>query len=150
MVLHHAGVQINCSAYIPLRHKNISVGSLRWLRPPTRNFALGMPTCCYLKTLKFLLPPTQIIKFALPPMRNPNVSQWNIGCIGSQTQISGIGHVHLIFLVSISFALGPVFQWNMGFTVDPPSAPDNHAIYKILRKLKSINHFTNWLKCTIT
>ena len=28
-----------------------------------------------------------------------------------------VGHVRFIFLVSISFALGPVFQWNMGLTV---------------------------------
>ena len=46
---------------------------------------------------------------AFPPMRNPNASQWNIGCVGSQTQISRVGHVHLIFFVSISFALGSQF-----------------------------------------
>ena len=36
---------------------------------------LGIPTCWYLKTRKF----------ALPPMRNPNASQWNITYVGSQT-----------------------------------------------------------------
>ena len=28
-----------------------------------------------------------------------------------------VGHVHLIYFASISFALGSVFQWNMGFRV---------------------------------
>ena len=52
------------------------------------------------------------------PTRNPNASQWNIGCIGSQKQNSGFGHVHFMCFVLISFALGsqrePLFQWNMG------------------------------------
>ena len=39
------------------------------LDPQRHNFALGIPTCWYLKTLKFALPPTQNIKFALPPTR---------------------------------------------------------------------------------
>ena len=30
------------------------------------------------------------------------------------TQNSGVGHVHFTFFVSISFALGHVFRWNMG------------------------------------
>ena len=38
-----------------------------------------------------------------------------------QTQNSGAGHVHLMFFVLISFALGsqrqPSFQWNMGLIV---------------------------------
>ena len=85
------------TAYIPLRRKNICVGSLPWLRPPTLNFALAVPTCWYLKMLKFALHPTRILKFAFPPTRNPNASQWNIGCVGSQTQISRVGHVHFMF-----------------------------------------------------
>ena len=88
----------NPKAYIPLRRKNTRAGSLHWLRPPRRNFALEMPTCCYLKMLKSALPPTRILKFALPPTRNPNASQWNIGCVGSQTQNSCVGHVHIFFL----------------------------------------------------
>ena len=47
---------------------------------------------------------------ALYLTRNPNASQWNIGCFGSQTQISHVGHVHFFFLVLISFALGTQFQ----------------------------------------
>ena len=70
------------------------------------HFSLAIPTCRYLKTLKFALPTTQILKFVLlkfvlPPMVNPNASQWNIGCVGSQTQISGVVNFNL----SISFAL---------------------------------------------
>ena len=69
--------------------------------------------------LKFAFPPTQNIKFAFPTTQNPNASQWNIGCVGSLALGLCIGHVHFIFFVLISFALGSrrkrSFQWNMGF-----------------------------------
>ena len=65
-------------------------------------------------------PPTQNIKFAFPPTQNPNASQWNIGCVGSLALGLCVGHVHFIFFVLISFALGSQskhsFQWNMGFS----------------------------------
>ena len=57
--------------------------------------------------------------FSRHPMQNPNASQWNIGCIGFQTENFLIGHVHFMFFVLISFAFGgqrkPSIQWNMGF-----------------------------------
>ena len=37
-------------------------------------------------------------KICVTPNQNPNASQWNIGCVGSQTQNSRVGHVHFIFL----------------------------------------------------
>ena len=37
------------------------------------------------------------------PKQNPNASQWNIGCVGSQTQISCVGHVHFFFLCRFLF-----------------------------------------------
>ena len=40
------------------------------------------------------------------PTQNPNASQWNIGCVGSQTQNFRVGHVHFMFFVLISFAFG--------------------------------------------
>ena len=70
----------------------------RWAAHQTRKFALAIPTCWYLKTLKFALPPTRNIKFALPPTQNPNASQWNIGCVGSPMQNFCVGHVHFMFL----------------------------------------------------
>ena len=93
-----------CKAYIPLRHKNLCVGSSRWLRPPMRNFTLEIPTCWYLKMLKF----------ALPPTRYPNVSQWNIGCVGSQTQNSRAGHVHFFFLCVDFIRVGSHFSVDYG------------------------------------
>ena len=60
-----------------------------------------------------------MLKFAFPPTQNPNASQWNIGCVGSLALGLCVGHVHFIFFVLISFALGSrhkrSFQWNMGF-----------------------------------
>ena len=56
--------------------------------------------------------------FSYPPTQNLNASQWNIGCVGFQTQIFCVGHVHFMFFVLISFAFGgqrkPSFQWNLG------------------------------------
>ena len=63
---------------------------------PGHNFALPIPTCWYLKMLKFALPSTLMLKFALPPMPTPNASQLNIGCVGSPTQNFRDGNVHFI------------------------------------------------------
>ena len=69
-----------------------------------------------------ILEPTQSFKFALPPTPNPDASQWNIGCVGSLALGLCVGHVHFIFFVLISFALGSrrkhSFQWNMGLIAD--------------------------------
>ena len=110
-----------CKAYIPLRRKNVALGPGVGLAPQRHYFALGIPTCWYLKMLKFAFSPTQNIKFAFPQTRNPNASQWNIGCVGSLALGLCVGHVHFIFFVLISFALGSrrkrSFQWNMGLMV---------------------------------
>ena len=59
-------------------------------------------------------------KICVSPNAKPDASQWNIGCVGSLALGLCVGHVHFIFFVLISFALGsqrkPSFQWNMGFT----------------------------------
>ena len=48
----------------------------------------------------------------------PNASRCNIGGVGSPTPGAGVGHVHFMFFVLISFEVGsqrePSFQWNMG------------------------------------
>ena len=58
--------------------------------------------------------PTRFIRRVLP-----DASQWNIGGVGPSGVGAGVGHVHFIFFVSISFAFcsrrKPVFRWNMGF-----------------------------------
>ena len=41
-----------------------------------------------------MLPPTQNLKFALPPTPTPVASQWNIGGVGS----SGVGHVYFMYI----------------------------------------------------
>ena len=70
--------------------------------------------------LKFAFSPTQNIVF-VSPTQNPNVSQWNIGCVGSLALGLCVGHVHFIFFGLISFALGSrrkrSFQWNMGLII---------------------------------
>ena len=54
----------NCYACIPLRFHCASTGIFE----PTQ-------------TLKFASPHTQNLKFGLALTQNPNVSQWNIGCV---------------------------------------------------------------------
>ena len=72
-------------------------------------------------TLKFALALTQNLKFALATMPTPDNSQWNIGGVGPSGVGAGVGHVHFMFFVLISFALRsqrkPSFQWNMGLNV---------------------------------
>ena len=79
--------------------KPLALGPLVWLDPKCDDFALPIPTCWYLKMLKFALPLTPTLKFALPPTRNPNTSQWNIGCVGSPMQNFCVGHVHFMLFI---------------------------------------------------
>ena len=101
--------------------KPLALGPGVGLDPQRHNFVLGIPTCWYLKTRKFALPPTPNLKFAFPPTRNPNASQWNRGGVGSSGVGACIGHAHFKLFVSISFAFGCQhkcsFHWNMGFTL---------------------------------
>ena len=79
--------------------------------PRHQSFALGIPTCWYLganaNPLICVLPDAK-------PKRKP--VEYRLRWV--PTQNSGVGHVHFIFFVLISFALGsqrePNFQWNMG------------------------------------
>ena len=52
------------------------------------------------------------------PQNDPNASKQNIGCVGSPYVGAHAGHVHFMFFVSISVALGSQygrnFEWNMG------------------------------------
>ena len=81
-------------AYILLQRKTIGVGPGVGLDPQRHNFALGIRTCWYLKMRKFALPPMPNLKLAFHPTRNPNASQWNIGCIGFSGVGACVGHVH--------------------------------------------------------
>ena len=101
--------------------KPFALGPRIGLDPQHHNFALGIPTCWFLKTLKFALPPMRMLKCALPSRPTPNASRWNIGGVGSPMQNSRIGHVDFMLFMSLSLALAsqhePNFQWNMGLTI---------------------------------
>ena len=98
-------------AYIPLRRKTIRIGYWHWLGPPTPQFCVTYTNMLVSKNAKNVRHPTQ----------NPNASQWNIGCVGFQTQHFRVGQVHFMFFVWISIAFGgqhkPCIQWNMGLTL---------------------------------
>ena len=79
--------------YIPLQGKTIRVG----LDTHCHNFTLGIPTCWYLKTLKFALPPTPTL----------NASRWNIGGVGSQCKGLALG-MYISCCLCIIFRIGYV------------------------------------------
>ena len=56
-----------------------------------------IPICWYLKceNLRF---PTPNLKFALAPTPNPDASQWNIGCVGSQRKMLALAMYISCFL----------------------------------------------------
>ena len=71
------------------------------------------------QTLKLASPRRQTLKLALALTPTPDASQWNIGGVGPSGVGAGVGHVHFMFFVLISFAFSsqrkPGFQRNMGF-----------------------------------
>ena len=107
---------------MPIFHCNailLALGPRVGLDPQRHNFALGIPTCWYLKTLIFVLPRMRTLKFA------------NLECeqveYRSPMQSSRVCLVDFKLFVSLSFALGSQhehnFQWNMGFIVLPYFLP---------------------------
>ena len=82
--------------------------------PQSVNFELPIPTCWYLKTRK---PPTPNLKLVLPNAKLKRKSVKFTGCVGSQTQISRIGHVHFMFFcvdfICVGYPTQTRFQWNM-------------------------------------
>ena len=46
------------------------------------------------------------LKVAFYPTPTPDTSQWNIGGVGPSGIGAGVGHVHFMLLMSISFASG--------------------------------------------
>ena len=90
-----------------------------------QNFALEIPTCWYI----LVLPNAKI---CVSPDATPDASQWNIGGVGPSGVGAGIGHVHFVFFVLISFAFcsqrKPSFQWNMGLRDIPQNKTNNNNI----------------------
>ena len=52
-------------------------------------------------------------KICVTPNVNPQRKSMGYRLSWVPNEKCSVGHVHFIFLVSISFALGPFFQWNM-------------------------------------
>ena len=107
------GIKPN-EAYIPLRCKIICVGSWHWLGPPTPQFYVTYTNMLVSKNAKICITPNAKHEICVTPTQTPNASQWNIVCVGFPGVGSHGGHVHLIFFVSISFALGIVFPVEYG------------------------------------
>ena len=116
---------MQCPKLKPIFHQNakylasgVGVGQC----PRRQNFVLEMPTCCYI----LALPNAKICVF---PDANPQRQSVEYRLCWVPTQNTGVGHVHFMFFVYISFAFGaqrePHFKWNMGFRVHP--SPGVHS-----------------------
>ena len=109
---------MDTKAYIPLRRKTIGVGSWRWLTPPTPHFSLGDTNMLVSEKAKT---PDAKPKICVLPNAKPKRKPVEYRLRWVPTQNSGVGHVHFMFFVLISFALGsqhePSFQWNMGLNL---------------------------------
>ena len=81
--------------------KPFALGPRFGLDPQRHNFALGIPTCWYLKMLKFALPPTPNLN--LPYLQcEPQTPVIEIKvALGPQPQNSRIGHVHFVHFVCL-------------------------------------------------
>ena len=101
----------NCKAYIPPEHKIHGVGGWRWTMPPTPGFCVWDTNMLVSKIWKFAFPdakpPTPNLKFALAPMPNPDASQWNIGCVGSQSKMLALAMYISCFLCRFHLRLVP-------------------------------------------
>ena len=98
---------------------------LRWVlslaETPNAKFCIRNTNMLVSKNAKICVIPNANFEICVSPNAKPNATQWNVGCVESQTQISRIGHVLFIFFVLISFALGSQrelhFRWNMGLSI---------------------------------
>ena len=101
--------------------KNTRMGPLRWAVPPMGMFCNGDTTMLVFENAKICVTPNAKLKIYVRPNVNPNSRRWNIGCVRVPNRGAGIGHVHFMLFVSISFVLGtqrkPIFEWNMGYRI---------------------------------
>ena len=95
----------------------VNSSDARFLRYPTQN----IPTCWYI----LALPPTPVPyanpKICVTPDANPRRQSVEYRWRWAFCNGAGVGHVHFMLFMSISFASGtqrkPVFLWNMGFSL---------------------------------
>ena len=76
--------------------KLFALGTGVGLDPQRHIFALPIPTCWYLKTLKFCITPNA--NFKIHPMQNPNASQWIQVVLGSKRKILALAMYISCFL----------------------------------------------------
>ena len=83
----------------PIFHCNakpFALGPCIGLDPQCHNLTLGIPTCWYLKTLIFALPPTPNLKFALPQTRTPMLGMY-ISCCLCQFHLHWVANANAVF-----------------------------------------------------
>ena len=110
-------LQNHSKAYIPPERKIPGVGSWRWVMHPTPDFCVTLtPIFCITRCQT----PDANPKICVFPDANPRRQPVEYRLRWVPKQNAGVGHVHFMFFVYVSFAFGgqcePHFQWNMGLT----------------------------------
>ena len=77
-------------AYIPLRRKISALGPCVGPDPQ----GVGDTNMLVSKNAKIYVFLNAKPKICVAPVQNPNASQWNMGCVGLQTQHFHVGNVH--------------------------------------------------------
>ena len=91
----HGKIMENLKPIFHCDAKLLALGT--FASPNAKDSTFALPDA-RIPTYWYLLPDANL-KVAFYPTRNPNASQWNIGCVGHQTQNFCIGHVHFTFIV---------------------------------------------------
>ena len=100
--------------------KPFALGPAVGLDPQRYNFVLGIPTCWYLKTLKFALPPTIRKNLHYPgPYANSQREPVEYSSHWVSQSWFCIGHVDfmlfVLFLVELGIPRKCKIQWNTGY-----------------------------------
>ena len=89
-----------------MRCKIFALGPCIGLDPQCQNFALAIPARCYLNTRKIRLSPEPKPKICVTLNAKPKRKLVEYRLRWVPNAVSHFGHVHFIFFVLISFALG--------------------------------------------
>ena len=96
---------------VNIEKKDVFLASVLWVgdilslySTATQNHLCWVLALAWTPTPQFWVTYTNMLgsknaKFALPKTRDPNVSQWNIGCVGSPTQFFCVGHVYFMLFI---------------------------------------------------
>ena len=123
--------------------KSFALGPCVGLDPQRQNFALGIQTCWYLKTLKFALPRTPNLKFGLPHNANSRHESVLGFCpLSKQSRTLFLHASNLVLAIVSGRTISGLWAQPTSFraisTAEPPPLPAHsggmecHSMWKVL------------------